>query len=254
MQIIPVLDIKGGLVVRAIAGRRQNYRPIASSLADSAKPLDVALSFLRLYPFRTIYIADLDAIMGRGDNLSTLQDLARRLPLVRFWIDAGRAAPPPGAALERIFGSETLAPDAPPPDFSTSAETILSLDFRDGDFLGPPSLLAAPHLWPRRVIVMTLARVGLNAGPDLDAIATIKARAGARHIFAAGGVRGVDDLGALAEAGAAGALVASALHDGRLSREDLARLSAAPLSEDKVPDLLTAYRHVDIQGTDEERD
>ena len=253
MQIIPVLDLKGGLVVRAVAGRRNDYRPIASPLAASAAPPSVALSFLRLYPFQTIYIADLDAIMGRGDNLSTLRDLARRLSPVRLWIDAGGGALPAGTAFERIIGSETLASRAPPPDFSAAAETILSLDFRDGDFLGPPSLLAAPHLWPRRVIVMTLARVGLNAGPDIDAVAAIKARAGARQVFAAGGVRGAGDLEALAEAGAAGALVASALHDGRLSRADLTRLSAAHLSEDRVPDLLTAHAPVGIRGTDAEQ-
>jgi uncharacterized protein related to proFAR isomerase len=38
-------------------------------------------------------------------------------------------------------------------------------------------------------------------------------------------VRGVEDLVALRELGCAGALVASALHDGRLGREQLARLA-----------------------------
>jgi uncharacterized protein related to proFAR isomerase len=42
-------------------------------------------------------------------------------------------------------------------------------------------------------------------------------------LIAGGGVRGLDDLKALADAGCDAALVASALHDGRLSREDIER-------------------------------
>src|SRR5438270_567379 len=45
MRVIPVLDLKGGQVVRGIGGRRAEYRPIISVLTDSAKPLDVARAF-----------------------------------------------------------------------------------------------------------------------------------------------------------------------------------------------------------------
>ena len=101
---------------------------------------------------------------------------------------------------------------------------MLSLDFRGDDFLGPAELLTEASLWPRRLIVMTLARVGSGAGPDLERLASVAARAGDRAIFAAGGVRGADDVAALAKAGIAGALVSTALHDGRLAPVDLQRL------------------------------
>jgi len=82
-------------------------------------------------------------------------------------------------------------------------------------------LLAKPQLWPEQLIVMTLGRVGSGAGPDLARLAEIRALAGARRLYAAGGVRNGADLAALANAGAAGVLVASALHDGRLDVADL---------------------------------
>ncbi len=69
---------------------------------------------------------------------------------------------------------------------------------------------------------MTLARVGAADGPDLDALRAIQAKAPAARVHAAGGVRGPDDLHALRRAGIAGALVASALHDGTLRREHAA--------------------------------
>ena len=48
---------------------------------------------------------------------------------------------------------------------------------------------------------------------------------GARRLYAAGGVRGLADLTGLAQVGAAGALVATALHDGSLSAADIATLA-----------------------------
>jgi phosphoribosylformimino-5-aminoimidazole carboxamide ribotide isomerase len=96
------------------------------------------------------------------------------------------------------------------------------LDFRGDVFQGPPELLARPDLWPPRIIVMTLARVGGGAGPDLERLAAIRRAAGPRDVLAAGGVRDRADLDALQAAGAAGALVASALHDGRITGADLA--------------------------------
>ena len=68
---------------------------------------------------------------------------------------------------------------------------------------------------------MTLARVGSGAGPDLTRLAAIQSVAGGRELYAAGGVRDASDLSALKRAGAAGALIATALHDGRLGRADL---------------------------------
>ena len=69
---------------------------------------------------------------------------------------------------------------------------------------------------------MTLARVGSGSGPDLKRLAAIQAVASGRRVFAAGGMRNVADLLALKEAGIAGALVASCLHDGRLTGNDIA--------------------------------
>ena len=74
---------------------------------------------------------------------------------------------------------------------------------------------------------MTLARVGSGAGPDLQRLATIRDAASGRRVYAAGGVRHAGDLANLARAGIAGALVASCLHNGCLSAEDIAALRRA---------------------------
>ena len=95
---------------------------------------------------------------------------------------------------------------------------MLSLDFRGDAFQGPDEILAEPTLWPRRIIVMSLARVerASSRAGRRDPIGRRRAR-----IYAAGGVRDAVDLSALKAAGAVDALIATALHDGRIGRADL---------------------------------
>jgi phosphoribosylformimino-5-aminoimidazole carboxamide ribotide isomerase len=78
---------------------------------------------------------------------------------------------------------------------------------------------------------MTLARVGSGAGPDVDRLAAVRRIASGRRIYAAGGVRDAADLAALAHAGIAGALVATALHDGRLAGAEIDALGATPRTD-----------------------
>ncbi|MBI1867512.1 MAG: histidine biosynthesis protein [Methylocystis sp.] len=223
MKLIPVIDLQRGHVVRAFKGRRHAYRPIVSPLAKSSAPRDVVAAFLRLHPFDTIYIADLDAIDGRGDHGATIHALAEAFPNVRFWVDDGGSRRWLNAPrIDPVIGSESLS-SATLTQQLGAARIVLSLDFYGADFVGPRDLLEAPRLWPQRVIAMALAHVGAGGGPDIETLATVKRRAGERQVYAAGGVRGRQDVDALAKADIAGALVASALHDGRLTAADLQR-------------------------------
>jgi HisA/HisF family protein len=232
MEIIPVLDLMGGAVVRAHMGERARYRPIATPLSQSSDPLDVARGLLRLAPFRRFYVADLDAIARNGNHRVVLRQLRSELDL-ELWVDSGIADLAAardwlGADFGRlVLGSETQMDVALARRLSGDWRVVLSLDFRGDDFLGPPALLAQPDTWPERVIVMTLARVGTGAGPDLARIAAIRALAGKRKLYTAGGIRGAADLADLARAGIAGALVASCLHDGALSGPEIAALHRA---------------------------
>jgi phosphoribosylformimino-5-aminoimidazole carboxamide ribotide isomerase len=223
MQVIPVLDLIDGLVVRARMGDRDAYRPIETPLSATPDPVPVAQGLMRLGPFPTLYIADLDAIRGRGDNFAALARLRQAFPGLELWIDNG-AADEQAVEATRAYGTPVLGSESQRDAMllASRPDAVLSLDFRGSAFQGPPELLEREELWPDRVIVMTLGRIGGAAGPDLDRLAAISARAHARRLYAAGGVRDGADLAALRSAGAAGALVASALHNGKLSRADWA--------------------------------
>jgi phosphoribosylformimino-5-aminoimidazole carboxamide ribotide isomerase len=234
MQIIPVLDLKAGTVVRARLGERAHYRPIETPLARTSDPVDVARGLLSLYPFDALYVADLDAIEGRHGHDAVLAQVAAAFPHLRLWVDNGICQLPRASdwlALrlgDLVLGSESQTDAALVRALAGDARIALSLDFRGGDFQGPPELLADPACWPQRVIVMTLARVGSGAGPDLERLASVQAAAPGKSLYAAGGVRDAADLTELKGRGIAGALVATALHDGRLNGLGLARLREYP--------------------------
>ena len=227
MQVIPVIDLMGGVVVRARMGDRASYQPLESPLSRTSDPVAVVNGLLSVYPFSTLYAADLDAIQANGENIPTLRRIRAEFPALQMWVDNGRADP---AALEALIGADLGAPVIGSESQRNSAliaqhrgsrRIILSLDFRGDAFQGPGQILAEPALWPRRIIVMTLAQVGSAAGPDLARFAAIRSIAGGREIYAAGGVRDTTDLLALKAAGASGALIATALHERRIVGADL---------------------------------
>ena len=229
-SIIPVLDLKEGAVVHARGGDRARYAPVRSSLGAGSDVFALAEALLSLTRSRALYIADLDAIEGRGHHRDIIAGLAKRCPKVELWVDEGVAVPAAAIASARggvipVLGSESLAAAETVGEISLqlgSRGCVLSLDYRGERFLGPPALETRAELWPDRVIVMSLGRVGTSAGPDLARLLGARDAAGGRSIFAAGGVRDRADIDRLAAAGISGALVATALHEGRLSGDVLA--------------------------------
>jgi phosphoribosylformimino-5-aminoimidazole carboxamide ribotide isomerase len=156
--------------------------------------------------------------------------LKQAFPQVRFWLDNGIADIDLAEKwLQQdvgylVLGSETQVDTTVVDRFSEDPRVVLSLDFRESKFQGPSTLLTHADRWPHRLIVMTLDRVGSRSGPDMERLRAIKAAANARAIYAAGGVRDARDLHTLATAGIAGALVASSLHDERVTAADIQQL------------------------------
>jgi phosphoribosylformimino-5-aminoimidazole carboxamide ribotide isomerase len=223
--------VQRGLTVHAAGGRRADYRPLVTPFAAGSDPLAVALGLRALFTFPLLYVADLDGIEGRGRNEVLPDALAAALPDVALWVDDGasprEAATRLGSMATPVVGSESVRTqeDVAALRSLPRGRYVLSLDFRDDRFIGPPELLAEAAHWPARVIVMTLQRVGSGAGPDLKRIAEVKSRAEGRSVYAAGGVRDSADVERLRQAGAAGVLVASALHSGALTAGDLEEIA-----------------------------
>lgn len=226
MLLVPVLDIRQGQVVRAVRGERSTYAPVKSALVAGSEPVTVAHALLDASGSKTLYIADLDALTGGRVQTAVLATLRAALAEdVSIWLDGGFADDGAASAvtgevegLTPVYASEALkSRETAARCLADPRRAILSLDHHRGKALDEAGLWHDVTLWPEQLIVMTLDRVGSDSGPDLERLADVRSRArpGTR-IYGAGGVRSQADLDVCAGAGAAGWLVASALHDRRI--------------------------------------
>jgi phosphoribosylformimino-5-aminoimidazole carboxamide ribotide isomerase len=240
MRVIPVIDLKGGVAVHAVRGDRERYRPLRSRIAEGSDPVQLTRAVRERFGLDELYVADLDAIGGGPGSPDVVAALARE---GRVMVDAGTAAATGVARLLElgvarvVIGTESLpsadafrrliaeVPDAP---------LVLSLDLRRGHLVSPYPALSGidavdalarfAEAGAREAIVLDLARVGSGEGPDVTLLGELHARFPDVELLAGGGVRDAADLRALAGAGASGALVATALHDGAIDAGELRTL------------------------------
>ena len=256
MDIIPVLDLAAGVAVWARAGDRAQYEPVESELVPSAVGDATALlaAFRNRLGASTCYIADLDAIQGGAVQRTMLRELAELETgfAGAIMVDAG--AHTPGSTLEVlacgasqvVVGLETLKAFS---DLARIVESVgepqvvFSVDLRQGspilhrtmqDATGvqPDALSLAAQAVEAGVgtlLLLDLARVGTGCGVDLGLIEDLRRRFPELRLLAGGGVLSRRDLNRMRDAGCDGALVATAIHTGRISAADLSDLAAEPV-------------------------
>ncbi|MES2499497.1 MAG: HisA/HisF-related TIM barrel protein [Pseudomonadota bacterium] len=235
MQIIPVIDLMQGQVVHAKLGLRSHYQPIQSNLCNSSTPLAIVAELLKLYPFHTLYIADLDAILGVGNHAEVIQRIAETYPELTIWLDCGIRQVNARALyqtkkIKPVIGSENIAnlQDYRAISYACQSQHILSLDYSATSRLGIHDLHETARYWPDHTICMTLNAVGSNQGIDLTRLNGLiklnKTRKNPSKIYAAGGVKNTSDIASLVHSGISGVLVASALHNQNISAQDLIAL------------------------------
>lgn len=241
MQVLPVLDLMQGQVVRGIAGQRESYRPVQSVLTPSSEPLEVANAFKSRLGLTQFYVADLDAIQFRSPQLSKLIDLAEAFP--GFWLDSGirTAADIPerleALAITFILGLETVAGPSVLRELCQRFgpnRVVFSLDLKHGLPMGNLESWHGRASWDiasealesglQKLIVLDLAQVGIGRGVStLPLCQRIKHEFPNVKVITGGGVRHAADLLALKHSGIDGVLIASALHDGSIGPKDLLR-------------------------------
>jgi phosphoribosylformimino-5-aminoimidazole carboxamide ribotide isomerase len=239
-----------GRVVQGLRGDRQHYRAVRSGLVAGSDPVEVARALCRECDGNTVYVADLDALEGTGDQRAVIRKLRDDLG-AEPWVDAGvsdaRAAARllEAGAARVIVGTETLT------DIESlraireilpAAQLLVSVDMGDHGVLSSCSELsgraplAAIGLLAEEgvteLILLALRHVGTGAGPDLDTLRAARDAFPHLRLIAGGGVRTAGDLQALAEAGADGVLLATALHRGWITAAHIraARLDDRPLT------------------------
>lgn len=259
MRVIPVLDLRSGRAVLARGGVRAAYAPVPSALTPGRPDGDavaLASACRRRLGCEECYVADLDAIAGAPPQRTLVRSLAAdglRLLLDNGAVDPARASEAVADGVARVVvGLETLPAFDALRDIAAAVgreRIIFSLDLWDGTplvrpgarhrgtpyrgtpYRGTPhrgALLgladAAVAAGAPALLVLDLARVGTGQGLDVTLVAALRRAHPTVELLAGGGVGSRQDLEELADAGCDGALVATALHDGRLSADDLDRV------------------------------
>lgn len=237
-MILPVLDLMKGQIVRGIAGRRAEYRPLPSRLVDSADPLAVATALKNSFGFCEYYLADLDAIAGGPPDLTTYQKLQDAG--LKLWIDAGLRTHRDRTLKQLIVanpyrviaGLESLqGPDELRRIIARLGvdRVVFSLDLQSGRPLGradaweygDPFAIASRavrDLNVTQMVVLDLASVGMGQGVATESLCRrLKETFPLLSLITGGGVASIDDVHRLSAIGVERVLVASALHDGRIT-------------------------------------
>lgn len=215
MNLYLATDLKSGLIVHGKSGMRESYIPVSSLHADTAEPI----RFIEQVRPKYLYIADLDRICGIGNHDSLIPALAERTESIL--LDRGCKGPDdvlniPG--VENIIGTETAAETLD--QFSGG---VLSVDIKN-DLVIPwntdPALFLSSCNRYRfeMIILLDIGRVGTGRGLSHDMLKAFRA-AWSGPLLWGGGVSSVDDLVILAQAGFDGAIIATAVHTGKIPVE-----------------------------------
>jgi phosphoribosylformimino-5-aminoimidazole carboxamide ribotide isomerase len=239
-SLVGVIDLKNGVAVHAIQGKRDQYRPVAFCAGD---PILLLQHYVQL-GIRQFYVADLDGIALDQPNT----DLIVKLGLACDKIDGGtelavdlgwrgRDGSTVSSTIEQlskrfnrpkwIAATETMTKTSAISELVEvvgAERTILSLDYRNGLLQGQGLhedewLIAASNARVSRFLVLDLSIVGSNTGPK-TANACSRIIACVRsfpidtdlQIYSGGGIRSNEDISTLRRSGCNRFLLATALY------------------------------------------
>ena len=252
--VIPVLDLLICQVVLAAQGGRETYRPVHSKLTQSSRPIDVAKAIFNQTGCDVLYLADIDSFNGANPNWKVYND--RLNAGCGLWIDANWVSSgqyqqivekiPQRERLKIILSSETIANftdlDLLTKLIDLAITPIFSLDRKAGKLFTQPGNLAdasalelIQHAFEkgvRELILLDLESVGTMAGignPENGLgplIQEIKQELPEIKITSGGGVRHASDIQSLLELGCEHVLVASAIHQCKLTPDDISDLTS----------------------------
>jgi phosphoribosylformimino-5-aminoimidazole carboxamide ribotide isomerase len=215
IEVIPAVDVLGEGAVRL---ERGDYDSVVERAGD---PVTLARQWADAGATR-IHLVDLDGARSGNVRPELVREIASLgVPVqasggIRSLVDA-RALLEAGA--DRVIVGTAAWPD-PTPWFELGDALVLALDVRDGEVrtagwtagsgLRFDEALALAR--GRRMLVTAIDRDGTLTGPDLDLV--LQAVEAGGRVLAAGGIRSVGDVAALAAAGAEAAIVGRALLTG----------------------------------------
>ena len=249
--VIPVLDLMIGQIVLAQSGNRDEYRPVHSRLTTSSQPLDVAQAMFNQTGCDCLYLADIDSFAGAHPNWRVYNEILNKG--FGLWVDAnwmeGDRCDQISDKIEKperlkvILSSETMTEIDQFDKFDhllkQNINPIFSLDKKGEMTITQPGELSERtaleliHLayahGVRDMILLDLNSVGTMSGVASESdglgplIQEINSELNDIQLVSGGGVRDASDVQVLLDAGCQHVLVATAIHECRLTPDDVSQ-------------------------------
>jgi len=245
LELLPAVDIAGGQAVQLVQG-------VAGSEKRFGDPVEAALRWQQAGA-EWIHLVDLDAAFGRGHNRELLATICRTLDIDVEMSGGIRDDDSLTAAMEagcRRVNIGTAALEQP--EWCASAiashgdRIAIGLDVRGrtlaargwtrdgGDLFDVLARLDAEGC--ARYVVTDVNKDGMLQGPNLDLLRAVCARTD-RPVVASGGITELADLEALmglVADGVEGAIIGTALYEGRFSLTDALDLTQGRTGPDRA--------------------
>ena len=236
LELLPAVDIAGGQAVQLVQG-------VAGSEKRFGDPVEAALNW-QSRGAEWIHLVDLDAAFGRGDNRELLAKIVGTLDIKVEMSGGIRDDESLSAALAagcRRVNMGTAAQENP----QWCAAAIAEHGDRIAGGLDVRGRTLAARGWTReggdlydvlgrldsegcaRYVVTDVNKDGMLQGPNLDLLRSVCA-ATDRPVVASGGITELADLEALTglvDDGVEGAIIGTALYEGRFTLEDALALT-----------------------------
>lgn len=224
-MIIPVLDISNGIAVSGKSGKRTTYKPLQSVFHNSADPFKIAKA-LKKVGAKRMYIADLDAIENRGNNLNIIKEINTIIPVmldsgannIRSTKEALEIADKIIIATETLENMDDLQEILKKHDKN---RIIVSIDIKDNEIFSKHLNISLKELInkineikPSEVILLDISRVGTEKGVNKAFINQFLKLP--TDLIIGGGITD-KDIKELEKSGLNKFLVGSVLHKGKLS-------------------------------------
>lgn len=235
MKVYPAVDILGGNTVRLRKGRVNEVRIYPRDPVNTAQ-------FWSEEGADGIHVVDLDGTQNHGNNLETIQDIVRS---VNIPVQVGGGIRTEAIARELVeSGVDSLVVGTVAISDKTTFRRILRMASFSRivvalDYSGDHVLVngwnqlsnvriqeALNHLIEQSVhrFLLTCAdRDGTLEGPDIEKIRSICKQYGKAKIYAGGGVKTIEDVKALRDAGAHAVVIGKALLEGEFSLSEAIR-------------------------------
>jgi phosphoribosylformimino-5-aminoimidazole carboxamide ribotide isomerase len=230
MEIYASIDLMEGKIVRLIRGMPENV------IFYDQSPVETALK-LQDYGVDGLHIVDLDAALGKGNNLKIIYEISKNVNIPIQVAGGIRSVDKAKEILKFadrvVLGTLLYTKEVNYSEILELGEKriVVAIDYKNGkvnvegwkkelELNLNEAILRFWNIGFRLFMVTNIANDGTLKGLDFTELASIN-KSYINHIYIAGGTRSMEDLIKAKSLGFRGVIIGRAIYEGKIKKEDI---------------------------------